>query len=95
MPDFTYEFILEAAGVVLEEPTEEGGNAGSSSGRAKSTVPAKSSGSNRGETRGGGGGGTLSNLTLDELNQKLSEVLGNEDYEQAARIRDEIKRRSE
>ncbi|RMG88831.1 MAG: hypothetical protein D6714_00020, partial [Bacteroidetes bacterium] len=29
----------------------------------------------------------------DELNKMLSEVLDKEDYEQAAKIRDEIKRR--
>ena len=33
-------------------------------------------------------------LTLDELNQRLQSSIENEDYEQASKIRDEIKRRS-
>lgn len=78
-PIYTYEFILDAAGVVLEEP--EAGGARSSSTRQRKRVPAK--------------GAALSSYTVEELNRLLEDVLGKEDYEQAAKIRDEINRRKE
>jgi bifunctional DNase/RNase len=37
---------------------------------------------------------TFSNLSLKELNEKLGEAVQNEDYELAAKIRDEINKRS-
>jgi uncharacterized protein len=87
-PIYTYEFILEAAGVVLEEseqkadaPKTGGGNKGGGGSRG---------GSSRSDARG-----SLTHLSLDELNRMLSEVLQNEDYEQAAAIRDEMARRKE
>ncbi len=33
-------------------------------------------------------------FTLDDLEQKMQEAIENEDYEQASKIRDEIKRRN-
>lgn len=87
-PIYTYEFILEAAGVVLEE-SERAADAPRTGGN-------KSSGG--GGNRSGGrseGRGSLTHLSLDELNRMLSEVLQNEDYEQAAAIRDEMARRKE
>lgn len=84
-PIYTYEFILEAAGVVLEE-SEKTADAprtgGSKSGNSKS------GGSSRSDTKG-----SLTHLSLDELNRMLNEVLQHEDYEQAAAIRDEMARR--
>jgi hypothetical protein len=80
-PIFTYEFILEAAGVVLEEADDAG-----SSRRSGERGGAK--GSRASDTRS-----SLTNMTADELNQKLNESLANEDYEQAAQIRDELNRR--
>lgn len=74
-PIFTYEFILEAAGVVLEE-SEEAAPA-----PARKTPGAKSKAT------------SLNSYSMEELNRMLEEVLGKEDYEQAARIRDEINRR--
>jgi bifunctional DNase/RNase len=72
-PIFTYEFILETAGVVLEEP-EEGVP-------APRKAPARKSQS------------SLTSYPTEELSKMLEEVLGKEDYEQAAKIRDEINRR--
>ncbi|MCB0522659.1 MAG: bifunctional nuclease family protein [Lewinellaceae bacterium] len=83
-PIFTYEFILDAAGVVLEEPEAKAstrGSAGTTSSRRKRQSPAK--------------GATLSSYSVEELNRLLDDVLGKEDYEQAAKIRDEINRRKE
>ena len=87
-PIYTYEFILEAAGVVLEESEEPSTTAGSS----KATSKTKSTGSTGGG-RASDSRSQLSHLSLDELNRMLDEVLANEDYEQAALIRDELKKR--
>jgi uncharacterized protein len=86
-PIYTYEFILEAAGVVLEEPEET----------ASSSAPASKGKTTKASSTGGGRAsdskGQLAHLSMDELNRMLDEVLQNEDYEQAALIRDEIKKR--
>ena len=83
-PIYTYEFILEAAGVVLEESEQTADS--------PRTGGSKTAGNNpragRSDSRG-----SLTNLSVDELNRMLNEVLQNEDYKQAAAIRDEIARR--
>lgn len=79
-PIFTYEFILDAAGVVLEEPEQA---------TAKSARPKRSRASKKEKPA------SLTNYSLEELNHLLEEVIASEDYEQAARIRDEMKRREE
>jgi uncharacterized protein len=88
-PIYTYEFILEAAGVVLEEP-EESAPSGSSKPSKASRTPASAP---AGGGRASDSRGQLAHLSLDELNRMLSEVLANEDYEQAALVRDEINKR--
>ena len=74
-PIFTYDFILEAAGVVLEDQDED-----SAAGTEPSQIP-------------GSGTGSLETLSADALQRKLQEVLESEDYDMAARVRDELKRR--
>lgn len=73
-PIFTYDFILEAAGVVLEEQ-DESGVVGSA------RMPAHLDND------------ALETYSIDALKRRLSEVLEGEDYESAAKIRDELKRR--
>jgi bifunctional DNase/RNase len=76
-PIFTYDFILEAAGVVLEENDE---NAGTGVvGNAKMPANLDSD--------------ALETYSMEALKRRLSEVLEAEDYESAAKIRDEMKRR--
>lgn len=82
-PIYTYEFILDAAGVILEDP-EEGESASTSKGSSKSGKQVSISGSS-----------PLGNMSIDDLNKMLNEVLADEDYEKAAQIRDELKRRKE
>lgn len=72
-PIFTYDFILEAAGVIMEE--QEAGNL--------AAVPVTSG---LDET-------ALESWPVEALQSRLQEVLEAEDYEMAARIRDELKRR--
>jgi len=88
-PIYTYEFILDAAGVILEdteedEPVEKA--TPSSSGSSKKPRRKRSSSTTA-------SGNTLSSYSVEDLNKMLEEVLSDEDYERAAKIRDEIQRR--
>ncbi|MCC6282506.1 MAG: bifunctional nuclease family protein [Saprospiraceae bacterium] len=74
-PIYTYDFILEAAGVVLEEQEDGSLRAAQVAGNLDSDA--------------------IETLSMDTLQTKLQEVLEAEDYEMAAKIRDEIKRRQE
>ena len=74
-PVYTYEFILEQAGIVLEEETE------------REMEEAKNRRQEQQKSR------SLEDLSLEELERKLDEVLQAENYEQAAKIRDEMNRR--
>ena len=78
-PIYTYEFILDAAGVVLED-TESPQAANAPRRRKKKEAQKPVS---------------LSGMSIDDLTKQLDEVLASEDYEKAAKIRDEINRRSE
>jgi hypothetical protein len=73
-PIYTYDFILEAAGVILDEQ-EPGAAARVAEEKAHFDSDA------------------LEHFTMDALHSKLQEVLEAEDYESAAKIRDEIKKR--
>jgi len=75
-PIFTYEQIMDSAGVILEENDEDPSSTSSS------------------ETKIVPSGGPLSSYSLDALEKMLEDVLAEEDYERAAKIRDEIARRT-
>jgi bifunctional DNase/RNase len=77
-PIFTYDFILEAAGVILEE--QESGS-GVSTSVSEPDVQFDTA--------------ALEHYSMDVLQKRLSEVLEAEEYESAAKIRDEIKRREQ
>ncbi|MBT3545367.1 MAG: hypothetical protein HN488_08465 [Saprospiraceae bacterium] len=76
-PIFTYEFIMENAGVVLDDQEEE-----EISGVSKTEKISKVNEPDSYESYTGGA-----------LNKMLEDILNNEDYEKAAKIRDEINRR--
>ena len=84
-PIYTYEFILDAAGVILEddETNEEA---------VEKSRPSPSRKSKR-KKAAATAGNTLSSYTVEDLTKMLEEVLSDEDYERAAKIRDEIQRR--
>lgn len=71
-PIYTYEFILEAAGIVLDEEEQE----------EKPKRPRRK----RQKV-------SLANMPVDDLEKMLQEVLEKEDYEKAAKIRDELNKR--
>ncbi len=78
-PIFTYEFILDQAGIMLEEMPEE-----EQEKEQKKT-----------QARKKGGRKKIENLTREELEKMLDDVLAKENYEKAASIRDELKRRKQ
>lgn len=81
-PIFTYENILEAAGLFMDQP---------STGTTDEDKPEAEAE----QQEGGSSAHDLKNMSLDELNDLLHQVLENEDYIQAIAIRDEIKNRDD
>ena len=78
-PIYTYDFILDAAGVRIEDsPSEEG----EEEGEQEEAKPKR-------RRRG------YAEYSIDDLTAMLQKVIGEEDYEKAAKIRDEIKKRGE
>lgn len=77
-PIYTYEFILDAAGVILEDPENDDAGVGESISIGEG-APSKTN--------------SLSHYSLVDLNKLLDEVLADEDYERAAEIRDELNNR--
>jgi len=80
-PIYTYEFILDAAGVILEEGDDE---------PEEGSAPAATT---KKKKKKATSGNALSQYSDEDLSTMLNEVLEEEDYERAAEIRDEIKRR--
>ena len=72
-PIFTFEFILEAAGVVIEDTGEEG-------------VELKPKKQRRRKK-------SFRDYSEEDLNEQMEKAIQAEDYEKAAKIRDEINRR--
>ena len=81
-PIYTYENILESAGILMEDT---GGSAGKKK-KSKQEVVVEEQGA-------AGGNEDLKTMTLEDLNSLLSEVLEGEDYIRAIAIRDEINSR--
>ncbi|NML22302.1 bifunctional nuclease family protein [Pseudoflavitalea sp. G-6-1-2] len=80
-PIYTYENILESAGILMEDP----------SGKKKTPREAVAAETSAGTTSSGND--DLKGLSLDELHTLLNEVLEQEDYIRAIAIRDEINSR--
>ncbi|MGB1205174.1 MAG: bifunctional nuclease domain-containing protein [Chitinophagales bacterium] len=70
-PIYTYEFILDQAGIILEEQEND-----------EVQKPVRKPYND------------LSGHTIDKLNDLLRDALQQEDYEKAARLRDELKKRA-
>ncbi|MGB0839064.1 MAG: bifunctional nuclease domain-containing protein [Chitinophagales bacterium] len=74
---YTYEFILDQAGIILENQEEEKIHGGKSRSRKKESNP-----------------NDLSEHSKEKLDTLLAEAIQKEDYERAAKLRDEIEKRS-
>jgi bifunctional DNase/RNase len=81
-PIYTYENILESAGILMEDT----GTSPGKKKKAKQEVVVEEQGAT-------GGNEDLKTMTLEELNTLLGEVLEGEDYIRAIAIRDEINSR--
>ncbi len=77
-PIYTYEHILESAGILMEDEEEK---------KEKEEVTVSS------PTTSTEGGDDLKSMSLEELQTMLNEVLEQEDYIKAIAIRDEISNR--
>ena len=82
-PIYTYENILESAGILMEDS-----GTGSKKKKIKQEVNVEEM-----EEEGPTGKEDLKTMSLDDLNQLLTEVLDKEDYIRAVAIRDEINSR--
>jgi len=81
-PIFTYENILAEAGIVLtDEVEDEGTEVKPEKAKAKKEVAAKK-------------GDDLKNFSVERLHELLKEAIDKEDYERAAKVRDEISKRN-
>lgn len=76
---FTYEFILGAAGLKVEEGDEE-----------KESEEGAESKDRKGKDKR-----AVTSASVEELRSMLEEALDSEDYERASKLRDEIKRREQ
>ncbi len=80
-PIFTYEAILAEAGIVLTDESEDD--------------IAELKGEIKGESKGRSAkGDALKDQSVDNLKELLNEAIENEDYEKAAKIRDELSKRN-
>jgi len=79
---YTYEFILDAAGVILEDTEESAPSESTKRPRKRKVKEAKPT-----KTK------NLTSYSTEDLSKLLNDVLAEEDYERAALIRDELKKR--
>jgi uncharacterized protein len=87
VPIYTYENVMSEAGIVLsEEPEEEEEKSPRSSSSSSKRESSKKSSKPFTEQ--------LKDLSNDKLSKMLEEALQQEDYEKAAKIRDEMNRRN-
>ena len=78
---FTYEFILDSAGAIINEPESEE----EEDDELESSLEALQEAATQHDD--------LSEMSVKDLNDRLKDFLDQEDYESAARVRDEIERR--
>jgi hypothetical protein len=83
-PVYTYKEILDKAGIILKE----------SKGSAKAVGAAPKKPELEASTSKKSPGSDLTSVSIDGLHRMMDEAVKNEDYEAAARIRDEIDKRN-
>lgn len=84
-PIYTYETILAEAGIVLTDQEEE---------EEKVEPKAESKAKVKKESSKKSGGEDYKNFSVEKLNELLKDAIDKEDYERAAKIRDELSKRN-
>jgi uncharacterized protein len=82
VPIYTVESVLSEAGIILSDLEEEEDENEEMAVKSSSSTTASSSKE------------PLNQTSVDELNKMLNEALEKEDYERAAKIRDELNKRN-
>jgi bifunctional DNase/RNase len=85
-PIFTYENILAEAGIVLTDEEEEEEKEKTETKEPRAAKVKKESGSKKAED--------YKNYSVEKLNELLKDAIDKEDYERAAKIRDELSKRN-
>lgn len=88
-PIYTYEFILDSAGTVISEDVDEDDE------DDEDALLEEKEEMHLSEVPKSGAKGEYSKLSVEELRTALEEALSHEEYEKAAKIRDELEKRSE
>lgn len=83
-PIYTYESILAEAGIVLTDETEDD----------IAELKSELKGQEKKSTAKSSAKDDLKNMSVDKLNELLNSAIEKEDYEKAAKIRDELSRRN-
>lgn len=85
-PIFTYENILAEAGIVLTDEEEEEDKEEKSESKPESKVKVKKESTKKGDD--------YKSYSIEKLNDMLKSAIEKEDYEKAAKIRDELGKRN-
>jgi bifunctional DNase/RNase len=88
VPIFSYESILSEAGIVLNDETDE------SEEEEEEDMEEATVSSSKPETPIIGREDQIKNMSLDQLQAMLDDAIEKEDYEKAARVRDEMNKRN-
>ena len=93
---YTYDSVLNEAGVTVTEQEEAETEADLEQGEGEGEEATKKSekASSSGKPKASKKSGELKGMTVDKLNELLKQAIDNEDYERAARIRDELNKRN-
>ncbi len=83
-PIYTVEAVLSEAGIILED-SDEAEDFGIEEEVEEEIIA---------DPKSSSGGSDYANLSSEELNQRMMEAIENEDYELAAKIRDELDKRN-
>jgi uncharacterized protein len=84
VPIYTVESVLSEAGIILSDLEDEEEESDEMTVKSSAASTSSSTGAKE----------SLSQTSVDELNKMLNEALEKEDYERAAKIRDEINKRN-
>lgn len=89
VPIYTVESVLSEAGIILSDLDEE-----EDEDEETDEIPTSSTAGSSASSGSSSSKAKLTEVSVDELNKMLNEALEKEDYEKAAKIRDELNKRN-